>query len=102
MIRRPPRSTLCPYTTLFRSELPSLTTASSSSHGGCQCQRRCMLDSTSGLYGGCSSGSFLRGWWLDPKRVRSEEHTSELQFRQYHVCRPLLGKTITPINRSPS
>src|SRR3712207_8136646 len=67
MIRRPPRSTLFPYTTLFRSRTPP--------RGG------------------------VRG---HPRRARrrrqqrrSEEHTSELQSRQYLVCRLLLEKKIT-------
>src|SRR3712207_8691664 len=87
MIRRPPRSTLFPYTTLFRS----------------------------GLWGrGCGrvSSIFCRGWRVlrgvvsgrplegvagegeSPvhENLRSEEHTSELQSRQYLVCRLLLEK----------
>src|SRR5438445_3681471 len=61
MLRRPPRSTLFPYTTLFRSHRPSTAAASM----------------TASL-----------GW--RPRPVRSEEHTSELQSRQYLVCRLLL------------
>src|SRR5947209_16098088 len=65
MIRRPPRSTLFPYTTLFRS---------SRSPSRCRSRR-------------CRPGlSRRRG------RSRSEEHTSELQSRQYLVCRLLLEK----------
>src|SRR5215203_7092854 len=62
MIRRPPRSTLFPYTTLFRS-------------------------------GGCWSASppWARSTWRS-STARSEEHTSELQSRQYLVCRLLLEK----------
>src|SRR5947209_9425671 len=61
-IRRPPRSTLFPYTTLFRS---------SPAQGASRC----------------------RHWRLWKRRlVRSEEHTSELQSRQYLVCRLLLEK----------
>src|SRR3712207_7988943 len=84
MIRRPPRSTLFPYTTLFRSDLP-------------------------GTYGhmGPDGNSFWIGWseggqarmgthpWANLRRYvdnRSEEHTSELQSRQYLVCRLLLEK----------
>src|SRR3712207_8101142 len=76
MIRRPPRSTLFPYTTLFRSPSASLT---------------------------CFAGSLPRGrstrpssrYSRAPSKVRgrrSEEHTSELQSRQYLVCRLLLEK----------
>src|SRR3712207_7144316 len=83
MIRRPPRSTLFPYTTLFRSVLAcnappewqhlvivldakrdQVFTATYTNHGG--------------------------------KRLRSEEHTSELQSRQYLVCRLLLEKKKQP------
>src|SRR5437764_2711583 len=63
MIRRPPRSTLFPYTTLFRSR-------------GCFCRRCC------GVSRGGSSTS----------PARSEEHTSELQSPMYLVCRLLLEK----------
>src|SRR3712207_7675379 len=85
MIRRPPRSTLFPYTTLFRSAL---------------------------RFGGPGFhwfGSWARTWCRSPGHVeaashiaqpealtttiyRSEEHTSELQSRQYLVCRLLLEK----------
>src|SRR3712207_7268207 len=83
MIRRPPRSTLFPYTTLFRSA--PLSTADFGEH------------------------SHAVDWWWAPTRAsravlealfvsgrvgiaRSEEHTSELQSRQYLVCRLLLEK----------
>src|SRR5258707_7551028 len=66
MIRRPPRSTLFPYTTLFRSL----------------------------LWGGTRSGpQFSSGCPALGVRSRSEEHTSEIQSRQYLVCRLLLEKT---------
>src|SRR3712207_8564060 len=89
MIRRPPRSTLFPYTTLFRSPprrrarprpgrlLPRLRAAA----GGAE--RRCRLGAEPS---GRDGGGGLRG------RPRSEEHTSELQSRQYLVCRLLLEK----------
>src|SRR3712207_7310901 len=77
MIRRPPRSTLFPYTTLFRSPCPLESPASSS--------------------------SVATAWPVATSRARtsppsascptrSEEHTSELQSRQYLVCRLLLEK----------
>src|SRR5438445_1861088 len=68
MIRRPPRSTLFPYTTLFRSTFAP----GASSCSGLLSPRR---------YGSCSQ-----------RERRSEEHTSELQSRQYLVCRLLLEK----------
>src|SRR5258707_5658900 len=76
MIRRPPRSTLFPYTTLFRSARISATAALS-------------IASTA------SGRSFISSRILRNslrKLSRSEEHTSELQSRQYLVCRLLLEK----------
>src|SRR2546423_9520753 len=70
MIRRPPRSTLFPYTTLFRSRLPARL----------HHQR---------ADGGAPPG---RGGALHPPLRRSEEHTSELQSLAYLVCRLLLEK----------
>src|SRR2546427_5041061 len=80
MIRRPPRSTLFPYTTLFRSRAPG----NARLHGGqrgravrgmvCQCRAR------------GPDGRGLR------TRSRSEEHTSELQSQSNLVCRLLLEK----------
>src|SRR5258707_11705666 len=71
MIRRPPRSTLFPYTTLFRSEVPLNT--------GEGLRATFYTDDNPASY------SSLAG-------LRSEEHTSELQSRQYLVCRLLLEK----------
>src|SRR3712207_8898720 len=80
MIRRPPRSTLFPYTTLFRSRCT---------------RRRSRVRAPSAIpqRGGVSHPS-QRGWSERPSRAgrRSEEHTSELQSRQYLVCRLLLEK----------
>src|SRR3712207_7636125 len=93
MIRRPPRSTLFPYTTLFRSS-PSST--------GRRGRRR------SGAAGSADSPGSPSVSAADPgPRRRSEEHTSELQSRQYLVCRLLLEKkkkksTYPNINKSPS
>src|SRR3712207_7523017 len=94
MIRRPPRSTLFPYTTLFRSVLlppysPELNPVE-----------------TVWLYlrerwpATASSPAATRRSWTRPARpgtrsARSEEHTSELQSRQYLVCRLLLEKKTT-------
>src|SRR3712207_7470830 len=72
MIRRPPRSTLFPYTTLFRS----------SSLGPNSCLRP--------EFNGSESANPLAAWATS--EPRSEEHTSELQSRQYLVCRLLLEK----------
>src|SRR3712207_8610936 len=84
MIRRPPRSTLFPYTTLFRSQEA--------------------IDEAAMRLGDTGADDYLMGWertaWTSADgspaevldRVRSEEHTSELQSRQYLVCRLLLEK----------
>src|SRR3712207_8565713 len=92
MIRRPPRSTLFPYTTLFRSH---------------SCERACRslkiqraLVSREGQRIGCkpllkrARLHFRKGQALVWRELleRSEEHTSELQSRQYLVCRLLLEK----------
>src|SRR3712207_7824674 len=89
MIRRPPRSTLFPYTTLFRSlssmrtERPSLYTTA--------CSRDTVTSSRKmSLAGDRPIVVFLND--------RSEEHTSELQSRQYLVCRLLLEKKKTQLS----
>src|SRR3712207_6861491 len=75
MIRRPPRSTLFPYTTLFRSSAAS---------------------------SGCSFGTVPHRWppmcrlTVGPAHRRSEEHTSDLQSRQYLACRVLLENKSQP------
>src|SRR3712207_7170799 len=89
MIRRPPRSTLFPYTTLFRSRpdprpLPPAALrrrcrrGDRDDRGGARRRLFVRLAVDDGLHGG-----------------RSEEHTSELQSRQYLVCRLLLEKKKT-------
>src|SRR3712207_8744528 len=87
MIRRPPRSTLFPYTTLFRSSRPAHSHRRKQSLSwmltpfGCLRRAVGLADGAYGLL------------WLEPiERRKSEEHTSELQSRQYLVCRLLLEK----------
>src|SRR3989441_4653635 len=75
MIRRPPRSTLFPYTTLFRSHLRHLLQAASDHRMG-------MTD----------EAFMRRALELAQRAQRSEEHTSELQSLAYLVCRLLLEK----------
>src|SRR3712207_8623682 len=87
MIRRPPRSTLFPYTTLFRSQRGKMTL---SGRRGRRSER-----SGSGESGGRAAGRYKVAVNLNNTEVRSgrsEEHTSELQSRQYLVCRLLLEK----------
>src|SRR3712207_7271702 len=79
MIRRPPRSTLFPYTTLFRST---------------RIRTRIVMSDTQAVHAGIAEATHV---YCDRCRAirllkRSEEHTSELQSRQYLVCRLLLEK----------
>src|SRR3712207_8207037 len=95
MIRRPPRSTLFPYTTLFRSSLDGRGESRGDHH---------LLDGAEGgvavlvLHPDADGVAVLqerrRGLAVEDRldRPRSEEHTSELQSRQYLVCRLLLEK----------
>src|SRR5690349_24164423 len=92
MIRRPPRSTLFPYTTLFRSagELCRQPRDSHSIHERVlQCVRPLRSVSRSGRYLPESEPELRNG---QPGDERSEEHTSELQSRRDLVCRLLLEK----------
>src|SRR5438445_2026461 len=89
MIRRPPRSTLFPYTTLFRSlaSTSSGVTTTSSSERFCFASRD--RKKTPRMGRSPRIGIFVT---LLSQVLRSEEHTSELQSRQYLVCRLLLEK----------
>src|SRR3712207_7079263 len=102
MIRRPPRSTLLPYTTLFRSVLALTTGFGFLRRLG---RRRVGLLALAGLLVAVNWGVFIYavtseqvvegslGYFINPLvtvALRSEEHTSELQSRQYLVCRLLL------------
>src|SRR3712207_8284211 len=100
MIRRPPRSTLFPYTTLFRSFLAAFfqTTifigsprryARTPSNSPLLCTREGPEVPARGSPSGSAGG----------RASRSEEHTSELQSRQYLVCRLLLEKKKTTYSR---
>src|SRR2546425_8647398 len=84
MIRRPPRSTLFPYTTLFRSRLHDVLVA---------IRHRTTLDGSHHVRRP-NSEFYLRPPRLPP--ARSEEHTSELQSLAYLVCRLLLEKKKKP------
>src|SRR3712207_7377478 len=92
MIRRPPRSTLFPYTTLFRSHGER---GSARPPGGRAGRHRSPAEGPAGLV---SPGGAARCARCDLRERRSEEHTSELQSRQYLVCRLLLEKK----KKSPS
>src|SRR3989441_5605589 len=97
MIRRPPRSTLFPYTTLFRSN--ASTTAVIAASGACT-----IAGNTVTMTSGTGACSLTANWAADSNYAaatatqstaaakRSEEHTSELQSLAYLVCRLLLEK----------
>src|SRR5258707_2711285 len=80
MIRRPPRSTLFPYTTLFRSMLKWSLAAIPA----------VLIVGLAWAVAAAVFAALIRA-----PRIRSEEHTSGLQSRQYLVCRLLLGKKTT-------
>src|SRR5947208_10017251 len=85
MMRRPPRSTLFPYTTLFRSLSPSRSSrARTNASSGSRTQAWPATFGSAGLAGGRNDQ------WSS--HFRSEEHTSELQSPDHLVCRLLLEK----------
>src|SRR2546429_2295638 len=94
MIRRPPRSTLFPYTTLFRSPRGACARATRSLGTGQRNRRSCRVRASA-----CAPRR-ARMWCSplgaspprSPRGTRSEEHTSELQSRLHLVCRLLLEK----------
>src|SRR2546429_7028622 len=98
MIRRPPRSTLFPYTTLFRSTrnkpmpgaFPPLRFIALGARTSWPCPR-----TSPSKPGKCSR-------LLAPRTSRSEEHTSELQSRLHLVCRLLLEKKKTSMHTQPT
>src|SRR3712207_8287199 len=91
MIRRPPRSTLFPYTTLFRSG--GLVQSSNACSASVSTPSAAVASSSGSLNRPATSASgVVAGQHASRKAVRSEEHTSELQSRQYLVCRLLLEK----------
>src|SRR3712207_7221858 len=95
MIRRPPRSPLFPYTTLFRSHLPkTLLPLFAGLEPVVTADGATVLDALATLDGRWPG---LTDRLCEPgPRLRSEEHTSELQSRQYLVCRLLLEKKKIP------
>src|SRR3989442_4800537 len=82
MIRRPPRSTLFPYTTLFRSGVAVLFLCTTAAGAGTRRSEQLAAKSLCGAHFGPQSDF----------AARSEEHTSELQSRPHLVCRLLLEK----------
>src|SRR3712207_7199819 len=97
MIRRPPRSTLFPYTTLFRSKIKKVCHDSKKVY--------VVLKKHNIAAKNIAFDTKIAAYLLQPSKSdymlkdRSEEHTSELQSRQYLVCRLLLEKKkITPLS----
>src|SRR3712207_8791967 len=95
MIRRPPRSTLFPYTTLFRSRSHATATLTYARRprpdprdGACGPAPSCLRPSSGAVFVRVGPPRPVHAW----TERRSEEHTSELQSRQYLVCRLLLEK----------
>src|SRR2546430_5612548 len=101
MIRRPPRSTLFPYTTLFRSPIqPTVIVFEGHRGQDIKCNFPCCVLPSSGF-------SFVWAKHIaSPVKTRSEEHTSELQSQSNLVCRLLLEKkkqsNISPLLCLPS
>src|SRR3712207_6905161 len=101
MIRRPPRSTLFPYTTLFRSKVPDGAAKPWAKVAASRSINRDPASASAVLAAGLTvaprhrdksmrSAPFGEEWPATLCPPRSEEHTSELQSRQYLVCRLLL------------
>src|SRR3712207_7377466 len=86
MIRRPPRSTLFPYTTLFRSKIQAI-------------YKRLLVEASIGRKH-IKGITVLERAEVKGAVTRSEEHTSELQSRQYLVCRLLLEKKKKNYNKN--
>src|SRR3989442_4794666 len=95
MIRRPPRSTLFPYTTLFRSPSEAATASSAFSSPSAATRRATRSRGRNGQSAAALSTHLTSG-----RRGRSEEHTSELQSRPHLVCRLLLENNIVNLTIS--
>src|SRR3712207_8386809 len=93
MIRRPPRSTLFPYTTLFRSSSVELRFTAQP-----ETQYRIEQKDQAGQYQSIATFNNPAPGTVTQTIGRSEEHTSELQSRQYLVCRLLLEKKNTTMH----
>src|SRR3989442_8473640 len=95
MIRRPPRSTLFPYTTLFRSQhgrVGDRVLRRHRVHEGGELAPRVTCPSNSGTAESTRRGPLAGSAPPAARLMRSEEHTSELQSRPHLVCRLLLEK----------
>src|SRR3712207_7143493 len=99
MIRRPPRSTLFPYTTLFRSQMQTLLPSQGNHRLNAKTAQQLGVDVCKAHIGQGVRSPKIQSTHTSPREkaqanenLRSEEHTSELQSRQYLVCRLLLEK----------
>src|SRR3712207_7087169 len=94
MIRRPPRSTLFPYTTLFRSTLGRCASADFGGEDKARQPSRELHEALKAAGPRAPGGKVIDVAFhvISSRTGRSEEHTSELQSRQYLVCRLLLEK----------
>src|SRR3712207_7539013 len=92
MIRRPPRSTLFPYTTLFRSNDGNASATLRRAGWWCGCAEMLAISPRSAATPKKARPSSPCSHAPSSSSPRSEEHTSELQSRQYLVCRLLLEK----------
>src|SRR5258707_7499551 len=90
MIRRPPRSTLFPYTTLFRSQAAA---------AGVRCAAD---DDWSDIFSRILAEKIEPRLGIGRATIRSEEHTSELQSRPYLVCRLLPGEKTPTVRSGPT
>src|SRR3712207_7858962 len=99
MIRRPPRSTLFPYTTLFRSRRKIGEIGYDRAKYGFDAETCGVIvaidEQSPDIAQGVDASYEIQHDPDDVDPLRSEEHTSELQSRQYPVCRLLLDKNIT-------
>src|SRR5258708_25050054 len=95
MIRRPPRSTLFPYTTLFRS-LAGIFDEMMDGDGRVRPHWRSFLS----MLGALGADEINRRFAVADRYLRSEEHTSELQSPDHLVCRLLLEKKKNNVHRS--
>src|SRR3712207_7120728 len=101
MIRRPPRSTLFPYTTLFRSKDDVIEIEGTIKETLPNAMFKVELENGHEILAHVSGKIRMHYIRILPgDKVRSEEHTSELQSRQYLVCRLLLEKKQNPLHLS--